>query len=180
MDFSERVNDCTSDHCHCQKNTKKVDLWARVGLETEHITLKEKQSVRLHTECNNKTKQERNNTKQTIPAWLVRHPRMRTRRSKRWWATEAKATRGKALATGGRWSDEALHFIETLASGRARDTAPVLRCSAFLGWRRRWIRMLSISCSLAFASSLLSSRDDVWEGTDGASPDLAELFGQVR
>ena len=37
--------------------------------------------------------------------------------------------------------------------------------------------MLSISCSRAFASSLLSSRDDVWEGTDGAMPDLAHLFG---
>ena len=33
--------------------------------------------------------------------------------------------------------------------------------------------MLSISCSRAFASSLFSSRDDVWEGTDGATPDLA-------
>ena len=84
------------------------------------------------------------------------------------------------LETGGRWSDEALHFIETLASGRARDMFPVLRRPAFLGWRRRWIRMLSISCSRAFASSLLSSRDDVWEGTDGATPDLADLFGQGR
>ena len=71
------------------------------------------------------------------------------------------------LETSGRWSDEALHFIETLASGRPRDMVPVLRRPAFLGWRRRWIRMLSISCSRAFASSLLSSRDDVWEGTDG-------------
>ena len=61
------------------------------------------------------------------------------------------------LETGGRWSDEALHFIETLASGRARDMVPVLRRPAFLGWRRRWIRMLSISCSRAFASSLLST-----------------------
>ena len=31
-----------------------------------------------------------------------------------------------------------------------------------------------------FPSSLLSSRDDVWEGTDGATPDLADLFGKVR
>ena len=83
------------------------------------------------------------------------------------------------LETGGRWSDEALHFIETLASSRARDMVPVLRRPAFLGWRRRWIRMLSISCSRAFASSLLSSRDDVWEGTDGATPDLAGLFGSL-
>ena len=76
------------------------------------------------------------------------------------------------LETGGRWSDEALHFIETLASGRARDMVPVLRRPAFLGWRRRWIRMLSISCSRAFASSF-------WESTDVATPDLADLFGQV-
>ena len=75
---------------------------------------------------------------------------------------------------------KALHFIETLASGPARDMVPVLRRPAFLGWRWRWIRMLSTSCTRAFASSLLSSRDDVSEGTDGATPDLADLFGQVR
>ena len=38
---------------------------------------------------------------------------------------------------------------------------------------------MSISYNRAFASSLLSC-DDVWEGTDGATPDLADLFGQVR
>ena len=37
------------------------------------------------------------------------------------------------LETGGRWSDEALHFIENLASGRGRETAPVLRRSALDG-----------------------------------------------
>ena len=80
------------------------------------------------------------------------------------------------LETGGRWSVEALNFIE--ASGRAREAAPLLRRSSFLGWRRRWTRMLSISCSRAFAGSLISSQADALEGVEGAVPDLADLFGQ--
>ena len=82
------------------------------------------------------------------------------------------------LETGGRWSVEALNFIECLASGRAREATPLLRRSSFLGWRRRWTRMLSISCSRAFAGSLISSQADALEGVEGAVPDLADLFGQ--
>ena len=55
---------------------------------------------------------------------------------------------------------EALNFIECLAFGRAREATPLLRRSSFLGWRRRWTRMLSISCSRAFAGSLISSQAD--------------------
>ena len=67
------------------------------------------------------------------------------------------------LETGGRWSSR--HGSRVCVDRRSWDG-------------RRWIRMLS--CSRAFASSLLSSRDDVWEGTDGATPDLAHLFGHGR
>ena len=45
------------------------------------------------------------------------------------------------LEMGGRWSVEALNFIECLASGLAREAAPLLRRSSFLGWRRRWTRV---------------------------------------
>ena len=87
---------------------------------------------------------------------------------------------GARNGTGGRWSVEALNFIECLASGRAREATPLLRRSSFLGWRRRWTRTLSISCSRAFAGSLISSQADALEGVVGAVPDLADLFGQFR
>ena len=62
---------------------------------------------------------------------------------------------------------------DRLASGRARDMVPVLRRSAFLDG----VGDGSTCCrSLPAAHSPLSSR----EGTDGATPDLVDLFGQVR
>ena len=38
--------------------------------------------------------------------------------------------------------------------------------------------MLAISCSRAFGSSLISSPVDMWTGTDGPAPDMADLFGE--
>ena len=83
------------------------------------------------------------------------------------------------IETGGRWSDEALGFVEMLAGAKARDASLALRRSAVLAWRRRWSRMLSISCSRTFACSLVSSPADAWDGTDGAPPDLADLFQEA-
>ena len=74
-----------------------------------------------------------------------------------------------ALETGGRWSTEALEFVADMASSRARDAPPVLRCSAFLAWRKRWTRMLSISCAMAFATSLVVNHTDAWAGVDGSA-----------
>ena len=80
------------------------------------------------------------------------------------------------IETGGRWSPEALSFVERLAASRACDAPPLLRFSSFLSWRKRWCRMLSVSCSRAFAGTLVSSADDQLEGTDGIVPELADLF----
>ena len=44
---------------------------------------------------------------------------------------------------------------------------------------RRWMRMLAISCGKAFASSLISSREDAWVGTEEATPDLAEFSAET-
>ena len=80
-----------------------------------------------------------------------------------------------SMETGGRWSTEALQFVEMLAAARAREAPRVLRRSAFLAWTRRWSRMLSVSCGRAFANSLVSPSVDL-QGTDGPPPDLADLF----
>ena len=81
-----------------------------------------------------------------------------------------------ALETGGRWSSEAIEFVSSLAGSRARDASPPLRGSAFHFWRRRGIRVLSVSCARAFATSLVSSRAETPDGQDGFAPDLVELF----
>ena len=80
------------------------------------------------------------------------------------------------VETGGRWSPEAVTFVECLAASRARKAPVALRSSSFLAWRRRWSRMLSVSCCRAFCGSLISTSEDPMRGTDGAVPDLADLF----
>ena len=81
------------------------------------------------------------------------------------------------IETGGRWGEEVIRFVDTLASARSREAPSRLQRSAFLAWRRRWTRMLAFSCSWAFAGSLTSNAE-VMEGVDGATPDVADLFGQ--
>ena len=63
-------------------------------------------------------------------------------------------------------------------SARSQDAPPALQRSAFLGWRRRWTRMLSISCCRAFAASLTAPAD-VMAGVDGITPNRADLFGEA-
>ena len=77
---------------------------------------------------------------------------------------------------GGQWSTDALDFVKTLASARARDAPPFLRRSAYLAWIRRWSRMLAVSCGRAFAHSKVSPPAVDLQGNDGPPPDLADLF----
>ena len=77
------------------------------------------------------------------------------------------------IETWGRWSTEAVEFFHMMAGARAREAPPVLRQSAHLAWRGKW--MLAVSCARAFANSLVSRVSDTL-GTDGAAPDLADLF----
>ena len=52
--------------------------------------------------------------------------------------------------------------------------------SAALAWRRRWSRLLSVSCARSFASSLvaLPTAMHALGGADGCAPDLADLFAE--
>ena len=83
------------------------------------------------------------------------------------------------VALGGRWSPEALEFIEGLARARAREAPPNQARSAFLAWRRRWTRLLSVSCAKAFATSLLFGPGVLHAvcGADGGVPDATDLYG---
>ena len=86
-----------------------------------------------------------------------------------------------ALETGSRWSSEAIQFVESLASSRAREEQPTLVRPAFLAWRRRWARMISVSCARAFATSLLAGPRTLHAvaGADGETPDAVSLFSEA-
>ena len=58
------------------------------------------------------------------------------------------------LETGSRWSTETTTFVDMLAAGRAREVPSVLRRSTHLASRRRWTRMLAVSCGRSFDDSL--------------------------
>ena len=57
-----------------------------------------------------------------------------------------------AIETGGRWSEEAVDLLWQLSCAKARDVPHFMTHQAALVWERRWSRMLSTSCALAFAA----------------------------
>ena len=82
-----------------------------------------------------------------------------------------------AIETGGRWSDEAADFVWQLAQARAREVPSSMSHSAALAWERRWTRMLSISCAVAFTASLVDPAEhESWWACGGEPPSPAELF----
>ena len=86
--------------------------------------------------------------------------------------------------TGGRLSQEAVEFVDALAVAKARDSLPVLRRSAHLAWRRRWMRMLAISCGRSFTASLVAGPSDKKKGSGQSdafphSGHVAQLKDQV-
>ena len=83
------------------------------------------------------------------------------------------------VETGGRWSAEATEFVSNLAAAKAREAPPVLRGSVSEGWRRRWTQMQSVSCSKAFACTLMSPSSDAPVGVEGGAPDLVDLIHGV-
>ena len=81
-----------------------------------------------------------------------------------------------AVETGGRWSQEAVGFVEALAYARAREAVPLLRAAARLGWERRWSRMLSTACAKAFALSLVAPAGAQLLGAvDDSAPELSDV-----
>ena len=66
------------------------------------------------------------------------------------------------VETGGRFGQEAVDFVDSLAAAKARDSPHILRRSAHLAWRRRWMRMLAVSCARSFAVSLVAGDGDAW------------------
>ena len=60
-----------------------------------------------------------------------------------------------AIETGGRWSNEAVDFVWHVAGAKALEVPSYTTQQVALAWGRRWTRMLSTACAVAFAASLL-------------------------
>ena len=82
-----------------------------------------------------------------------------------------------AIETGGRWSDEAVALLWQLGCAEAREVPSYMTHQVALVWERRWTRMLSTACAVAFAASLVepSQCDDLCS-TGGDAPSLAEVL----
>ena len=85
-----------------------------------------------------------------------------------------------AIETGGRWSEEAASVVWQLALAKARESPTLMRRAVALGWNRRWTRMLSTACAVAFAAGLCDPPASVsqWD-CGGVAPSLVELLEQV-
>ena len=84
-----------------------------------------------------------------------------------------------AIETGGRWSAEAMAFVEELAAAKARDSPKALRFAAALAWQRRWTRLLAVACANSFASCLVAPRGELSPAHgDGPTPALCDLLSR--
>ena len=59
-----------------------------------------------------------------------------------------------AVEVGGRFSSEAIGFLDELAWARSRAAPLLVRFSAQLAWRRRWVRLLAVAAATTWAESI--------------------------
>ena len=81
-----------------------------------------------------------------------------------------------AMEVGGRWSEEAYHFLDTLAIARARDAPAAFRGSVHQASKRRWTAMLAVAGMRSFADSLLKVEATTGTLHEGEYPTLGQLL----
>ena len=80
-----------------------------------------------------------------------------------------------AMEVGGRWSEEAYYFLDTLAEARAREAPRALKGSVYQACKRRWSALVSVAGMRSFADTLLE-RTGTSELHEGALPTLGQLL----
>ena len=80
-----------------------------------------------------------------------------------------------AMEVGGRWSEEAHCFLETLAQGRAREAPHALRGSVYQACFKRWTAMLAVAGMRSFAATLLEESPTA-SLHEGDVPTLGQLL----
>ena len=85
-----------------------------------------------------------------------------------------------AVEVGGRWSEEALQFVQMLAKAKARAAPALIRASVRAAYLHRWTGILAVAAQRAFAATLLELPVDDAEGVDGEPPPLEDVLGDAR
>ena len=85
-----------------------------------------------------------------------------------------------AIEIGGRWSNEAMSFVQQLAHCRSRSEPEILRKMASISWLRRWIGILSCACQRTFAGSLLFLPGHLTSNLDGPVPFIGDVLCDDR
>ena len=83
-----------------------------------------------------------------------------------------------ACEVGGRWSDEALSFLNSLTNAKVRDEPEDFRKVVKAAWLRRWKVLLACTAARAFVLSLLERRCAL--GCDSVTPSSAEVVRAHR
>ena len=85
-----------------------------------------------------------------------------------------------ALEVGGRWSEEAVKFVQLLAKAKARSVPQILRQAARAAYFHRWTGILAVAAQRALAATLLELPVDGVEGVDGDPPCLEDVLSEAR
>ena len=107
--------------------------------------------------------------------------RARTRRERR--CPELVGAEGRARLVvflgevGGRFSEEAAHFLRSLASAKVRGMSKLVKRRVHAALMRRWCSMLGCTAARSYALSLL---DRVPAGADGPTPSIHEVMRDHR
>ena len=81
-----------------------------------------------------------------------------------------------AMEVGGRWSEEAYHFLETLATAKTRDAPKALKASVYQASKKRWIALVAVAGMRSLANTLLKDEARAAELYEGESPTLGQLL----
>ena len=82
-----------------------------------------------------------------------------------------------AMEVGGSWSEEAYHFLDTLALAKAREAPHALRGTVHQACKRRWTALVSVAGMRSFANSLLLEDGQMGELHQGTCPTWGQLLG---
>ena len=81
-----------------------------------------------------------------------------------------------ACETGGRWSEDCVKTVATLAAARARSSPEHLQRQARLAFERRWWSLLSIAQEDALATTLVDDGIITLDGYDSSIPLVADVI----
>ena len=83
---------------------------------------------------------------------------------------------------GGRWHEDAVHWIRCLAKHKAKQQHPLLKRSVELAWTDRWWALVGAASQNALAASLLApcGKKLILDDAAGFEPELDSLLDAQR